>query len=329
MARRHPRPEVPDRRRTHAPPRRGAGALQTKGPDAGPHPGQRRNGLPSRGAGPARRMARNLRPRPSPPGRSRTVPRTERGRHDTAEQRREEDQMAQTAQREEQRWLTARWRNEQKRPTHDPGGAGRRTDQKGIDHATRPGDGTNENICSPTLEKTLRSPTQAEGGSEKADRRRHGAEPQMKDLATYHDENRLIHETDRRLHAAEHGTQRRLHPGRTSSREEARRVRAGRSTGVERRADAAGRSAAGRRRRRPQATGRTLVDQRMAQKRRTISAETANGRRESTNNSNSRWRGPSLRVAGRSRWARGGVSDRASVTLAVSRCVDFAATSPL
>ena len=45
--------------------------------------------------------------------------------------------------------------------------------------------------------------------------------------------------------------------------------------------------------------------------------------------SNSRWRGPSLRVAGRSRWARGGVSDRASVTLAVSRCVDFAATSPL
>ena len=25
----------------------------------------------------------------------------------------------------------------------------------------------------------------------------------MKDLATYHDENRLIHETDRRLHAAD------------------------------------------------------------------------------------------------------------------------------
>ena len=61
--------------------------------------------------------------------------------------------MAQTAQREEQRWLTARWRNEQKRPTLDAGGASRRTDQKGIDHATRSSDGTNEKICSPTLEK--------------------------------------------------------------------------------------------------------------------------------------------------------------------------------
>ena len=61
--------------------------------------------------------------------------------------------MAQTAQREEQRWLTARRRNEQKRPTHDPRGASKRTDQKGINHATRPGDGTNENICRPTLEK--------------------------------------------------------------------------------------------------------------------------------------------------------------------------------
>ena len=61
--------------------------------------------------------------------------------------------MAQTGEHEEQRWLTARWLNEQKKPTNDPEGASKRTDQKGIAHATRPDDGTNENICRPTLEK--------------------------------------------------------------------------------------------------------------------------------------------------------------------------------
>ena len=61
--------------------------------------------------------------------------------------------MAKTGQREEQRWLTARWLNEPQRPTHDAGGTGRSSDQNGIDHASRPSDGRNDNICSPTLEK--------------------------------------------------------------------------------------------------------------------------------------------------------------------------------
>lgn len=61
--------------------------------------------------------------------------------------------MARTGQCEEQRWLTARWLDERKRPTHDAGSAGRRTDRSAVDHVTRPGDGTNENICNPTLEK--------------------------------------------------------------------------------------------------------------------------------------------------------------------------------
>jgi hypothetical protein len=61
--------------------------------------------------------------------------------------------MAQTTEREEQRWLTTRWHNERKRPTHDAEGASRRMDQKGINHAIRLSDGTNENICTPTLEK--------------------------------------------------------------------------------------------------------------------------------------------------------------------------------
>ena len=43
----------------------------------------------------------------------------------------------------------------------------------------------------------------------------------MKDLATYHDENRLIHETDRRLHAADMELRERAGPGcRGASRDE-------------------------------------------------------------------------------------------------------------
>ena len=64
-----------------------------------------------------------------------------------------EETPSEAPQDEEQRWLTARWCNDHKRSTHDAGGASRRTDQKGIDHVTRPSDTTDESICSPTLEK--------------------------------------------------------------------------------------------------------------------------------------------------------------------------------